>query len=99
MVKSDDRAFREAGMYDGRKKRSGIESSKIQIPPKGSGIWHVGGTQPSLLRTAGEAVLSGAGGRKVFTRERLMGVGLPVILRVSDRVWPLASNELLKKRF
>ena len=41
VVKSDDSAFREAGMYDGGKKRSGIESSKIQIPAKGSGIWHV----------------------------------------------------------
>lgn len=35
------------------------EIIKIQIPPKGSRMWHVGGTQPSLLRTAGEAVLSG----------------------------------------
>jgi len=59
VVKSDERAFREPGMCDGRKKRSGIEIIKIQIPPKGSRMWHVGGTQPSLLRTAGEAVLSG----------------------------------------
>lgn len=59
VFKSDDRAFREPGTFDGGKKRSGIEIIKIQIPPKGSHMWHVGATQPSLLRTSGEAVLSG----------------------------------------
>ena len=54
----------------------------------------MGGTQPSLLRAAGKAVLSGdcqisvlmQEGEGMFTRERLMGVGLPVTLHVSDCV-------------